>query len=140
MTVLALLFAVPIALLSAIYVSQYAPKRAREILKPAIELLASIPSVVLGFFALVLLATIVQSVFGTTYRLNAFVAALEQWPRDGIPANPGAWLMAAAKHRAIDAVRRDRDHPPVQGRPHTTPGTPHSAAERASGALRETIH
>jgi RNA polymerase sigma factor (sigma-70 family) len=37
---------------------------------------------------------------------DALVAALEQWPREGIPRNPGAWLMAAAKHRAIDYVRR----------------------------------
>jgi RNA polymerase sigma factor (sigma-70 family) len=39
---------------------------------------------------------------------DAFVSALEQWPRDGIPERPGAWLTAAAKHRAIDAVRRNR--------------------------------
>lgn len=39
---------------------------------------------------------------------DALVAALEQWPHDGIPQNPGAWLMQTAKHRAIDAVRRDR--------------------------------
>jgi RNA polymerase sigma-70 factor (ECF subfamily) len=39
---------------------------------------------------------------------DALVAALEQWPRDGVPANPGAWLLAAAKHRAIDLVRRER--------------------------------
>ncbi len=37
---------------------------------------------------------------------DALVAALEQWPEAGIPDNPGAWLMAAAKHRAIDLVRR----------------------------------
>ncbi|WP_246113577.1 DUF6596 domain-containing protein [Streptomyces montanus] len=37
---------------------------------------------------------------------DALVAALEQWPRDGVPNNPGAWLMATAKHRAIDLVRR----------------------------------
>jgi RNA polymerase sigma factor (sigma-70 family) len=37
---------------------------------------------------------------------DALVAALEQWPRDGVPDNPGAWLMATAKHRAIDALRR----------------------------------
>ncbi|WP_404194377.1 RNA polymerase sigma factor [Streptomyces tauricus] len=37
---------------------------------------------------------------------DALVAALEQWPRDGVPGNPGAWLMATAKHRAIDLVRR----------------------------------
>ncbi|MYV45366.1 sigma-70 family RNA polymerase sigma factor [Streptomyces sp. SID2888] len=37
---------------------------------------------------------------------DALVAALEQWPRDGVPDNPGAWLMTAARHRAIDLVRR----------------------------------
>jgi len=37
---------------------------------------------------------------------DALVAALEQWPRDGVPDNPGAWLMASAKHRAVDLVRR----------------------------------
>ena len=39
---------------------------------------------------------------------DALVAALEQWPNEGIPRNPGAWLMAAAKHRAIDFFRRNR--------------------------------
>src|SRR5579859_3470189 len=37
---------------------------------------------------------------------DALVAALEQWPASGIPRNPGAWLMATAKHRAIDSLRR----------------------------------
>jgi RNA polymerase sigma-70 factor, ECF subfamily len=37
---------------------------------------------------------------------DALVAALQQWPAEGVPSNPGAWLMAAAKHRAIDLVRR----------------------------------
>ncbi|MET8275523.1 RNA polymerase sigma factor [Streptomyces sp. NPDC005096] len=37
---------------------------------------------------------------------DALVAALEQWPESGVPDRPGAWLMAAAKHRAIDLVRR----------------------------------
>ncbi|MFJ9594315.1 RNA polymerase sigma factor [Streptomyces virginiae] len=37
---------------------------------------------------------------------DALVAALEQWPRSGVPDRPGAWLMATAKHRAIDLVRR----------------------------------
>ncbi len=45
---------------------------------------------------------------------DALVTALERWPESGIPANPGAWLMATAKHRAIDALRRgklvDRKH------------------------------
>jgi RNA polymerase sigma factor (sigma-70 family) len=38
---------------------------------------------------------------------DALVAALEQWPAQGIPANPGAWLMLTARHRAIDRIRRD---------------------------------
>ena len=37
---------------------------------------------------------------------DALVAALEQWPSEGVPDKPGAWLMATAKHRAIDALRR----------------------------------
>jgi RNA polymerase sigma factor (sigma-70 family) len=37
---------------------------------------------------------------------DALVLALEQWPRDGVPPNPGGWLMSTAKHRAIDLLRR----------------------------------
>ena len=37
---------------------------------------------------------------------DALVSALEQWPESGVPENPGAWLMTAAKHRAIDHFRR----------------------------------
>src|SRR5437870_7292326 len=39
---------------------------------------------------------------------DALVAALEQWPGSGVPRNPGAWLMAAAKNRAIDLLRRNK--------------------------------
>ncbi len=39
---------------------------------------------------------------------DALVTALEEWPRSGIPDNPGAWLMATARHRAIDHLRRER--------------------------------
>jgi RNA polymerase sigma factor (sigma-70 family) len=39
---------------------------------------------------------------------DALVAALEQWPKSGIPDNPGAWLMATAKHRALDRLRRGK--------------------------------
>src|SRR5882672_1046325 len=45
---------------------------------------------------------------------DALVAALEQWPASGVPDNPGAWLMATAKHRAIDQLRRQK----MQGRKH----------------------
>src|SRR5688500_19904337 len=39
---------------------------------------------------------------------DALVVALEQWPKEGVPNNPGAWLMATAKHRAIDVLRRKK--------------------------------
>ncbi|WP_457313030.1 RNA polymerase sigma factor [Sphingomonas sp. UYAg733] len=39
---------------------------------------------------------------------DALVIALSEWPRTGVPANPGAWLMTAAKRRAIDTIRRDK--------------------------------
>ncbi|GLZ77619.1 hypothetical protein Afil01_24260 [Actinorhabdospora filicis] len=39
---------------------------------------------------------------------DALVAALEQWPAEGVPANPGAWLMTTAKRRAVDRIRRDK--------------------------------
>ena len=45
---------------------------------------------------------------------DALVAALAEWPKTGVPARPGAWLMAVAKRRAIDAIRRDK----MQGRKH----------------------
>jgi RNA polymerase sigma factor (sigma-70 family) len=55
------------------------------------------------------LARMVRDV-GTAEELaqDALVAALEQWPESGVPENPGAWLMAAAKHRAIDVLRRSQ--------------------------------
>lgn len=75
-TLVALIFAVPLGVAAAIYVSQLAPLRLREWLKPAIELLAGIPSVVLGFFALVVLASVLQALFGYPSRLNAFLAGI----------------------------------------------------------------
>jgi RNA polymerase sigma-70 factor, ECF subfamily len=39
---------------------------------------------------------------------DAFATALERWPRDGVPRNPGAWIVTAARNRAIDRIRRDR--------------------------------
>ena len=75
-TLVALLFAVPLSLAASIYVSQLAPPRLKEYLKPGIELLSGIPSVVLGFFGLIVMATFLQGVFGYQSRLNAFVAGI----------------------------------------------------------------
>ncbi len=75
-TLVGLFFAVPLAVGAAIYVSQLARPRTREIVKPAIELLSGIPSVVIGFFALLVMASFLQSIFGYPTRLNAFVAGI----------------------------------------------------------------
>jgi phosphate transport system permease protein len=75
-TVVALVLALPVGIASALFVSELAPRRLRGWLKPLVELLAGIPSVVLGFFALMVLASAVQAVTGTPVRLNAFVAGL----------------------------------------------------------------
>lgn len=75
-TLVALLFAIPLGVGAAIYVSQLASARVRELAKPVIELLAGIPSVVLGFFALLVMASVLQAVFGYTSRLNTFVAGI----------------------------------------------------------------
>lgn len=75
-TLVGLLFAVPLGIAAALYSSEFAPRRLREVIKPVVELLAGIPSVVLGFFALILLATWLQDAFGFTYRLNAWNAGL----------------------------------------------------------------
>jgi phosphate transport system permease protein len=75
-TLIGLLFAVPLAVGAAIYVSQLARPRVREIVKPVIEMLSGIPSVVVGVFALLILASFLQSLFGYQTRLNAFVAGI----------------------------------------------------------------
>ncbi|MBM3821800.1 MAG: phosphate ABC transporter permease subunit PstC [Verrucomicrobia bacterium] len=75
-TCVALLFSVPLALAAAIYVSQLARPTIREWVKPCIELLSGIPSVVLGFFALLVMASVLQGVLGYQSRLNAFVAGM----------------------------------------------------------------
>jgi len=72
-TLVAMAIAVPIAILAALFISSFAPRWAKEVLKPAIEILAGFPSVVIGFFALVQLASILQNLFGYPYRLNALV-------------------------------------------------------------------
>jgi phosphate transport system permease protein len=75
-TLIALLFAAPIAILAAIYTSMFASPRLREVIKPVVELLAGFPSVVIGFFALMVLATVLQNIFGYASRLNSFVGGI----------------------------------------------------------------
>ncbi|HET9220132.1 MAG TPA: phosphate ABC transporter permease subunit PstC [Terriglobia bacterium] len=75
-TLIAMLFATPLALAAALYTSEFAPVRIREWIKPMIEMLAGIPSVVMGFFALIVLASWLQAQFGFEFRLNALNAGI----------------------------------------------------------------
>jgi phosphate transport system permease protein len=75
-TILAVLIAVPLAVAAALYTSEFAPPWAREVIKPCIEILAGIPSVVIGFFCLMVIAGWLHSAFGWTYRLNALTAGI----------------------------------------------------------------
>lgn len=64
---------------------------------------------------------------------DALIAALERWPESGIPVNPGAWLMAAAKHRAIDTFRRSK----LLERKHEELGREYDARQEAAVAELE---
>ena len=75
-TIIAMLIAGPLAVLAALYTTCFASKRVREIIKPIIEMLAAFPSVVIGFFALMVLASFFQDVFGYDSRLNAFIGGV----------------------------------------------------------------
>ncbi|MDI1428518.1 RNA polymerase sigma factor [Polyangium sorediatum] len=71
---------------------------------------------------------------------DALVAALERWPESGIPENPGAWLMATAKHRAIDLVRRskriERKHEEIG---HAIEADRHAAVPDLEAAIDEDV-
>lgn len=75
-TVLSALVALPIGVGSAIYLSEYAPKRVRKVVKPALEVLAGIPTVVYGYFALTFVTPIIRSIFPETSVFNALSASI----------------------------------------------------------------
>jgi phosphate transport system permease protein len=75
-TLIAVLIAIPLAVSAALYTSEFAPPWARETIKPCIEILAGIPSVVVGFFCLMVIASWLQGAFGWTFRLNALTAGI----------------------------------------------------------------
>lgn len=100
---IAMLFAVPLAVGAAIYTAEFASRRVREIIKPTIELLAGIPSVVLGFFALVVLASALQTIFGFTYRLNAVNAGIAL----GITVIPVVFTLAEDAMTAVPKSLRE---------------------------------
>jgi phosphate transport system permease protein len=75
-TVVAMLIAFPLGVGTAVFVREIAPSWAREVLKPLIEVLAGIPSVVLGFFGMIILAPIIRESLGAPTGLTAFTGAL----------------------------------------------------------------
>ena len=111
-----MLFACPVGVAAALFAAEFAPRRLREVIKPVIELLAGIPSVVLGFFALMVLATLLQEMFGFTYRLNAMIAGLalglrscpssSRFPRTRSPRcrAPTGRRLCAGRHALGDRV------------------------------------
>ncbi len=75
-TLIAIAIGAPLGILAALYSAFFAPFRVRQIIKPAIELLAGFPSVVVGFFCLAIVATFVQDALGTSFRLNALIGGI----------------------------------------------------------------
>jgi len=75
-TLLATVIAVPLGVLAAIYISEIAPRRIKEVLKSVIELLAGLPSVVLGFFGMVIVAPWLQETFDLPTGLNIMNASV----------------------------------------------------------------
>ena len=101
--VIAMLFAVPLSVLAAIYSSEFAPSKVREVLKPAIEMLAGIPSVVMGFFALMVLASWLQGITHSPMRLNALTAGLAL----GLGIIPTIFTVAEDALRAVPRSFRE---------------------------------
>ncbi len=75
-TLLSALISIPLGVMTAIYLAEIATARLRELIKPAVELMAALPSVVIGFFGMVIVAPFLQNVFNIATGLNLFNAAL----------------------------------------------------------------
>lgn len=75
-TILATIIAIPFGIIGAVYISEVASAKEREFLKPFIEILAGIPSVVLGFFGLIVIAPLIKDLFGLNTGLTALTGAV----------------------------------------------------------------
>jgi phosphate transport system permease protein len=102
-TFVALFVAIPLGLAAAIFTSEFAPAKIRELIKPVIELLAGVPSVVLGFFALMVMATWLQDIFGWTFRLNAITAGIGM----GLAVIPIVYTISEDALLAVPQAYRD---------------------------------
>ena len=99
----AMLFAVPLGVLAALFSAEFATPRVREMLKPVVEILAGIPSVVMGFFALMVLASWVQAVTHASMRLNALNAGIAL----GLGILPVVFSIAEDALRAVPRAYRE---------------------------------
>ena len=115
----AMVVAIPVGLLTAVFLSEYAPPRLRSILKPALEILAGIPTVVYGYFALLFVTPILRSVLPETQVFNVASAGIVMGfmilpmmasiAEDALRAVPGtlregAYALGATKFEAITRV------------------------------------
>jgi len=75
-TIIACVVAMPIGLASAVYLSEYAPRRVRNVVKPILEVLAGVPTIVYGYFALSFMTPIVRAIFPETGIFNALSAGI----------------------------------------------------------------
>ena len=98
-TIGAALISIPIGLLTAVFIAEIAPRWLREILKPLVEILAGIPSVVLGFFGIVVMSAAVRQTLGLPTGLTAFTGSLIL----GYMALP---TIVSVAEDALDAVPR----------------------------------
>ena len=97
--ILSMLVALPLGLLSAIFLSEYAPERVRRVVKPVLEVLAGIPTVVYGYFALLFVTPILQSISEDILVFNAMSASIVM----GIMILP---MVASLSEDAMRAVPR----------------------------------
>jgi len=98
-TIGAALISIPIGLLTAVFIAEIAPRWLREILKPTIEIVAGIPSVVLGFFGIVVMSALVRQTLGLPTGLTAFTGSL-------ILAYMALPTIVSVAEDALDAVPR----------------------------------
>lgn len=118
-TVIAALVSLPLGLGSAVYISEYAPRRARKILKPGLEILAGVPTVVYGYFALTFVTPLLKAVFPSINVFNALsagivvgimiipmVASLSEDAIQAVPApiRQGAYALGATKIEVVTRV------------------------------------
>lgn len=102
-TLIACLVAIPIGLASAIYLSEYAPDRVRKIVKPILEVLAGVPTIVYGYFALTFVTPIIREIFPNTGVFNALSAGIVV----GIMIIP---MVSSLSEDAMTAVPRSLRH------------------------------